>query len=86
MQDLKTIFGQQISLKWDHCPLKIKILNIYYVTKMFSPNMHWLNLWKIKSKAVLNAFIEIVNQSKTAVSWKSGHCYFLCNFFWCAMQ
>ena len=29
MRDLKTIFGQQIQLKWDHCLLRIKMLNIY---------------------------------------------------------
>ena len=31
---------------------------------MFLPDMHVLNLWKIKtSKTVLNAFFEIVNES-----------------------
>ena len=39
---------------------------------MFSLNMHGLNLQKIKkSKTVLNAFIEIVNESnhKSNKSW-----------------
>ena len=30
MRDLKTIFGQQISLKWNHCLLRKQKLNIYY--------------------------------------------------------
>ena len=42
------IFGQQILLKWDRCLLKIEVLNIYYVSQMFSPNMLGLNLPKIK--------------------------------------
>ena len=36
MRDLKTIFGKEIQLKWDHCLLRIKILNIYYVIDVFS--------------------------------------------------
>ena len=28
MQDLKTIFGEQISLKWDHYLLRIWVLNV----------------------------------------------------------
>ena len=32
MQDLKTIFWQQIWLKWDHDLLRIKMLNIYCVS------------------------------------------------------
>ena len=31
MQDLKIKFGQQIQVKGDHCLLKIKVLNIYYM-------------------------------------------------------
>ena len=26
------------------------------------------------------------SHSKAAVSWKFGRCYFLRDFFWCAMQ
>ena len=44
MRDLKAIFWQQIQLKWDHCLLRIKIFNIFYVSYMFSLNMHDLNL------------------------------------------
>ena len=36
MRHLKTIFGQQISLKWDHCILRIKMLNIYYAIDVFT--------------------------------------------------
>ena len=32
MQDLKTIFGKQIQMKWDHCLQIIKMLIIHYVT------------------------------------------------------
>ena len=31
-------------LKWDHCLLRMKILNIYYVSLTFSLNIHGLNL------------------------------------------
>ena len=44
MQDLKTIFGRQILPKWNHYLQRIKALNIYYVSLMFSLNMHGLNL------------------------------------------
>ena len=44
VQDLRTIFGQQIQLKCDRCLQEIKMLNIYYVSQMFSLNMHGLNL------------------------------------------
>ena len=30
MRDLKTIFGQQTQLTWDHYLLRIEMLNIYY--------------------------------------------------------
>ena len=40
------------------------MLNIYYVSLIFSLNMHRLNLWTAKNgKTVLNAFIEILNES-----------------------
>ena len=32
MRGLNIKFGQQIWLKWDHYPLKIKVLKIYYVS------------------------------------------------------
>ena len=37
-------FRQQIYLRWNHCPLRIKMLNIYYVWQIFSLNMHGLNI------------------------------------------
>ena len=44
--------------------LRIKMLNIYYVSYMFSLNMHGFKPLKgKKGKTVLNAFIEIVNES-----------------------
>ena len=30
-QDLKIRFGQQTELRWNHCLLRIEMLNIYYV-------------------------------------------------------
>ena len=39
------------------------MLNIYYVWLTFSPNMPGINLRKVKKVKVLNAFIEIVNES-----------------------
>ena len=63
MRNLTSIFGQQISLKWYHCLLRIEMLNIYYVWLTFSPNMPGINLRKVKKVKVLNAFIEIVNES-----------------------
>ena len=42
MGDLKKIFGQKIQLKWDHCLLRIEMLNTYYMSQMFSLNMHGL--------------------------------------------
>ena len=57
MQDLKTIFGQQIQLKWDRCLVRIKMLNIYFAPEMFSLNMDGLK------KVVLNAVLEIINES-----------------------
>ena len=64
MLGLKIIFGQQILLKQDHYLLLIVVLNIFYVWQTFSLTMHESNLWKIKSKAVLHSFIEIINESK----------------------
>ena len=60
MRDLKTIFGLQIQKKWNQCPQRIKIVNIYNVSQMFSLN---IPLKDKKGKTVLNAFIEIVNES-----------------------
>ena len=34
MRDLKTIFGRQIQLKWNHCLQRLKMLIIYYVPEM----------------------------------------------------
>ena len=34
MRDLKTIFGQQVKLKWNHCLQRIKTFNIYYLFKI----------------------------------------------------
>ena len=63
MLDLQTTFGQLIWQKWNHCLLRIKMLNIYYVSQMFSLNMlGWVKPLKDKQdKTVLNAFIKIVN-------------------------
>ena len=72
MHCLKTIFDQQIYLKWDHYLLRIEILSIDYVGWIFSSNMHGLNLSKIKKgKKFPNAFIEIINESnrKLNQSW-----------------
>ena len=44
MPGLKVIFGQQIQLKQDLYLLNIEVLNIYYVSLMFSPNILGLNL------------------------------------------
>ena len=63
MLDLQTTFGHLIQQKWNHCLLRIKMLNIYYVSQMFSLNMlGWVKPLKDKQdKTVLNAFIKIVN-------------------------
>ena len=42
--NLTTVFWQQIQLEQDHCILRIKMLNIYYVSHMFSLNIHGLNI------------------------------------------
>ena len=47
---LKTLFGQQILLKWNHSLLRTKMLLIYYVSQMFSLKMFGLNLEKIKKR------------------------------------
>ena len=36
MRDLKTIFGQQIQVKWNHCPQRIRTLNINCVIHIFT--------------------------------------------------
>ena len=48
MRDLKTIFGQQIQLKWNNCLQRIKMLNNYCVSDMFSLNMYGLKSYEIK--------------------------------------
>ena len=61
MRDLKTIFGQQIQLKWDHCLLRIKMLNTCAID-VFT-KYAWVKLLKDKKgKTVINPFIEIVNE------------------------
>ena len=37
---------EQIQLKWNHCLQRIKMLKDYYVSQMFSLNMHGLDLEK----------------------------------------
>ena len=62
MWDLKTIFGQQIYLKWNHCLQRLKMLIIYCVIDVFTKYV-WVEPLKDKtSKTVFNAFIEIVNE------------------------
>ena len=53
MPDLKTIFGQQLLLIWDHCFLEMKKVEIYCL---------FIYLF-IVLLTVLNAFIETVNES-----------------------
>ena len=62
-RDLKTIFGQQIQLKQNHCLQRIKMFNIYYVSDVFTKYALVKPLKDKKSKTVLNAFIAIVNKS-----------------------
>ena len=64
IRDLKTIFGQQIQLKSDHCLQKIK--NIKYllcVIDVFSKYACVKPLKDKNGKTVPNAFIKIVNES-----------------------
>ena len=63
MRDLKTIFGQQVKLKWNYCLQRIKMLNIYYLSYMFSLNKCIKPLKDKKGKTVLHALNEIVNKS-----------------------
>ena len=64
MRGLKTIFGQQIELKWDHYVLKIVTLNIYCVIDVFTKYARVKTLKDKKTKTVLNGFGEIVKESK----------------------
>ena len=61
MRDLKTIFGQQIQLKWNHFLLRIIMLNTFLcIIGVFTKS--WVKTSKDKKgKIVLNNFIEIVN-------------------------
>ena len=43
VQNLKTIFGQNIYKKWDHCHPKAKILDISYKCQIFSLTRHELS-------------------------------------------
>ena len=63
MRDLKTIFGQQIQLKWNHCLLRIKLKYLLCVIDVFTKYAWVKPLKNQKGKTVLNAFIEIVNES-----------------------
>ena len=61
MQDLKAIFRQQIQLKWCHKNRNVKYL--LCVIDVFT-KYGWVKPLKDKKgKTVLNAFIEIVNES-----------------------
>ena len=63
MRDLKTIFGRQIQLKWNHYLQKMKMLNICYVSQMSFTKQGWIKALKDKKgKTVLNPFI-VVNES-----------------------
>ena len=65
MRGLNIIFMQQIQLKWDHNLLRTKVLNIYNVRQMFSPNLLQSNfLEDKKAKAVLHGFTGRVNDPK----------------------
>ena len=61
-RDLKTKFGQQIYLKLDH---RLQLDHVFIKYAWFTPSS------VKKSKAVLNAFIEIVNESnlKSSKLW-----------------
>ena len=61
MRDIKTVFGQQIYLKWNHCLLRRKTLINYY--DAFTKYAWVKPLKDKKGKTVFNAFIEIVNES-----------------------
>ena len=64
MRDLKAIFVQQIWLKWDHFIQLIKMFNYLLCVIDVFTKCAWVKSLKDKSgKAVLNAFIEIVNES-----------------------
>ena len=64
MRDLKTISGQEIQLKWDHCLLRIKIVKyLLCVIDAFIKYACVKLLKDKKGKTVFNAFIEIINES-----------------------
>ena len=64
MRDLKTIFGQQISLKWNNCLQKNKSVKYLLCAIDVFTKSTWVKPLKDeKGKAVLNVFIEIVNES-----------------------
>ena len=63
MRGLKIIFGQQIQLKWNHFLLRIELLNFHCVIDIFT-KCGWVKSLKVKNgKTVLNAYMEIVNES-----------------------
>ena len=57
MRDWKTIFGEQILLKWDHCLQRIKKLNIYCVIYISNKYAWVKSLKDKKGETVINAFI-----------------------------
>ena len=67
MQDLKTIFRQQSQLKWNHCLEiieKVKyLLCVLCVIHVLTKYVQVKRLKDKKGKTVLNAFLEIVNES-----------------------
>ena len=64
MRDLKTIFGQQISLKWNNCLQKNKSVKYLLCAIDVFTKFTWVKPLKDeKGKAVLNVFIETVNES-----------------------
>ena len=64
MRDLKTIFGQQISLKWNNCLQKNKSVKYLLCAIDVFTKSTWVKPLKDeKGKAVFNVFIEVVNES-----------------------
>ena len=63
MRDFKTIFGQQIQLKQNHCLQRMKILSFHCAIDFFI-KYAWIKQFKDKKhKTIPNAFMKIVNES-----------------------
>ena len=62
MRHLKAMFGKQIQLKWNHCLLRIKMLNIYLlcVIDIFAKHA-WVKPSKIKK---VKQFLMLLWQQK----------------------